>query len=142
LKAVILTGNLGTSISEEVRLEPKPMLEIGSKPIFWHAMKLYTAHGVNEFVICCGHKGYLIKECFTNSLLRDMQLLPTGLVSGLALISCGIIFGVNRWQQPLEAGIDAPAITVMLATLPVMLGRQFLLPFFGYDIAGKSGKAP
>ena len=70
MKAVILAGGLGTRISEESYLRPKPMIEIGGKPILWHIMKLYSAHGVNEFVICCGYKGYIIKEYFANYFLH------------------------------------------------------------------------
>lgn len=70
MKAVILAGGLGTRISEETYLRPKPMIEIGGKPILWHIMKLYSAHGVNEFVICCGYKGYVIKEYFANYFLH------------------------------------------------------------------------
>ena len=70
MKAVILAGGLGTRISEETHLKPKPMIEIGGTPILWHIMKLYSAHGVNDFVICCGYKGYLIKEYFANYFLH------------------------------------------------------------------------
>lgn len=70
MKAVILAGGLGTRISEETHLKPKPMIEIGGKPILWHIMKLYSAHGVHDFVICCGYKGYLIKEYFANYFLH------------------------------------------------------------------------
>jgi glucose-1-phosphate cytidylyltransferase len=70
LKAVILAGGLGTRISEETHLKPKPMVEIGGRPILWHIMKTYSAHGINDFVICCGYKGYLIKEYFANYLLH------------------------------------------------------------------------
>lgn len=70
MKAVILAGGLGTRISEETHLKPKPMLEIGGKPILWHIMKMYSAHGVNDFVICCGYKGYIIKEYFANYFLH------------------------------------------------------------------------
>ena len=79
MKAVILAGGLGTRISEETHLRPKPMIEIGGKPILWHIMKSYSAHGVNDFVICCGYKGYIIKEYFANYFLHmsdvtfDMQ---------------------------------------------------------------------
>ncbi len=66
MKVVILAGGLGTRISEETHLKPKPMIEIGGKPILWHIMKIYSAHGINEFVICLGYKGYLIKEYFAN----------------------------------------------------------------------------
>lgn len=70
MKAVILAGGLGTRISEETSIRPKPMIEIGGKPILWHIMKIYSAHGVNEFVICCGYKGYVIKEYFANYFLH------------------------------------------------------------------------
>ncbi len=70
MKAVILAGGLGTRISEETQLKPKPMIEIGGKPILWHIMKIYSSFGVNEFVICLGYKGYLIKEYFANYYLH------------------------------------------------------------------------
>jgi glucose-1-phosphate cytidylyltransferase len=70
MKAVILAGGLGTRISEETHLKPKPMIEIGGKPILWHILKLYSAHGVNDFVICCGYRGYVIKEYFANYFLH------------------------------------------------------------------------
>jgi glucose-1-phosphate cytidylyltransferase len=70
MKAVILAGGLGTRISEETVARPKPMIEIGGRPILWHIMKLYAAHGVNEFVICCGYRGYMIKEYFSNYFLH------------------------------------------------------------------------
>lgn len=70
MKAVILAGGLGTRISEESHLKPKPMIEIGGKPIIWHIMKLYSYHGINEFIICLGYKGYVIKEYFANYFLH------------------------------------------------------------------------
>jgi glucose-1-phosphate cytidylyltransferase len=70
MKVVILAGGLGTRISEETHLKPKPMIEIGGRPILWHIMKLYSAHGVNDFIICCGYKGYVIKEYFANYFLH------------------------------------------------------------------------
>ena len=70
MKAVVLAGGLGTRISEETHLRPKPMIEIGGKPILWHILKMYSAHGVNDFVICCGYKGYIIKEYFANYFLH------------------------------------------------------------------------
>jgi len=79
MKAVILAGGLGTRISEESNLKPKPMIEVGGKPILWHIMKTYSAYGINEFIICCGYKGYVIKEYFANYFLHmsdvtfDMQ---------------------------------------------------------------------
>jgi glucose-1-phosphate cytidylyltransferase len=70
MKAVILAGGLGTRISEETHLKPKPMVEIGGKPILWHVMKIYSAHGINDFIICAGYKGYVIKEYFANYFLH------------------------------------------------------------------------
>jgi glucose-1-phosphate cytidylyltransferase len=70
MKAVILAGGLGTRISEETHLKPKPMIEIGGRPILWHILKLYSAHGVNDFIICCGYRGYVIKEYFANYFLH------------------------------------------------------------------------
>jgi glucose-1-phosphate cytidylyltransferase len=70
MKAVILAGGLGTRLSEETQLLPKPMIEIGGKPIIWHIMKIYSHHGINEFIICCGYKGYVIKEYFANYFLH------------------------------------------------------------------------
>jgi glucose-1-phosphate cytidylyltransferase len=74
MKAVILAGGLGTRISEESINRPKPMIEIGGKPILWHIMKMYSSHGVNEFIICCGYKGYIIKEYFANYFLHTSDV--------------------------------------------------------------------
>ncbi|MGH8602931.1 MAG: glucose-1-phosphate cytidylyltransferase [Gammaproteobacteria bacterium] len=70
MKAVILAGGFGTRISEESSVRPKPMVEIGGRPILWHVMKIYSAHGINEFIVCCGYKGHVIKEFFTNYYLH------------------------------------------------------------------------
>jgi len=70
MKAVLLAGGLGTRISEETVVRPKPMVEIGGRPILWHIMKLYSHHGINDFVVCCGYKGYVIKEYFANYFLH------------------------------------------------------------------------
>ena len=70
MKAVILAGGFGTRLSEETDLKPKPMIEIGGKPLLWHIMKIYSHHGVNDFIICCGYKGYVIKEYFANYFLH------------------------------------------------------------------------
>jgi len=70
MKAVILAGGYGTRIAEETHLKPKPMVEIGGKPVLWHIMKIYSAYGINDFVICCGYKGYVIKEYFANYALH------------------------------------------------------------------------
>ena len=70
MKCVILAGGLGTRLSEETHLKPKPMVEIGGRPILWHIMKIYAAHGVNDFIVCCGYRGYVIKEYFANYSLH------------------------------------------------------------------------
>jgi len=74
MKTVILAGGLGSRFSEETNLKPKPMIEIGGKPILWHIMKLYSAHNLNDFIICLGHKGYMIKEYFTNYFLHNSDV--------------------------------------------------------------------
>jgi glucose-1-phosphate cytidylyltransferase len=90
MKAVILAGGLGTRLSEETSIKPKPMVEIGGQPILWHIMKIYSAHGINDFIICCGYKGYVIKEYFANYFLRmsdvtfDMRFNQMNVHSGNA----------------------------------------------------------
>lgn len=74
MKAVILAGGLGTRISEETHLKPKPMVEVGGKPILWHILKIYSQHGINDFIICCGYKGYVIKEYFANYFLHTSDV--------------------------------------------------------------------
>lgn len=90
MKVVILAGGLGTRLSEETSVRPKPMVEIGGQPILWHIMKIYSAHGIDDFIICCGYKGYVIKEYFANYFLRmsnvtfDMRENKMDVHSGLA----------------------------------------------------------
>lgn len=74
MKAVILAGGLGTRLSEETGTRPKPMVEIGGKPILWHIMKMYSSHSINDFIICCGYKGYMIKEYFANYFLHTSDV--------------------------------------------------------------------
>lgn len=74
MKVVILAGGLGTRLSEETVLKPKPMVEIGGKPILWHIMKIYSYYGINDFIICCGYKGYVIKEYFANYFLHQSDI--------------------------------------------------------------------
>ena len=74
MKAVIFAGGLGTRIAEESALRPKPMIEIGGRPVLWHLMKIYAAHDISDFVICCGYKGYLIKEYFANYFLHQSDV--------------------------------------------------------------------
>ncbi|MEO1148097.1 MAG: glucose-1-phosphate cytidylyltransferase [Cyanobacteria bacterium J06638_22] len=90
MKAVILAGGLGTRLSEETSIRPKPMVEIGGQPILWHIMKIYASHGINDFIVCCGYKGHVIKEFFANYFLRmsdvtiDMRFNQTNIHSGKA----------------------------------------------------------
>jgi len=90
MKAVILAGGLGTRLSEETSIRPKPMVEVGGKPILWHIMKTYSSHGINDFIICCGYKGYVIKEYFANYFLHmsdvtfDMRFNQMNVHSGYA----------------------------------------------------------
>src|SRR5438270_5279858 len=74
MKVVILAGGAGTRITEESSVKPKPMIEIGHRPILWHIMKIYTAHGLTDFVICCGYKGHIIKEYFANYFLSSADV--------------------------------------------------------------------
>jgi glucose-1-phosphate cytidylyltransferase len=74
MKAVILAGGLGTRLSEETTVKPKPMVEIGGKPVLWHILKTYSTHGINDFVICCGYRGYVIKEFFANYFLHTSDV--------------------------------------------------------------------
>ena len=100
MKVVILAGGFGTRISEETHLKPKPMIEIGGKPILWHLMKIYSYYGLNEFIICCGYKGYLIKEYFANYFLHmndvtinlsknEILFHEVVIVSNRKLVRCG-----------------------------------------------------
>jgi len=74
MKAVILAGGLGTRLSEETSVKPKPMVEVGGMPILWHIMKIYSQHGINDFIICCGYKGHIIKEFFANYLMKTSSI--------------------------------------------------------------------
>ena len=74
MKAVILAGGLGTRISEETTVRPKPMIDIGGKPVLWHILKLYSQHGINDFIICLGYKGYMVKEYFANYFLHTSDV--------------------------------------------------------------------
>lgn len=74
MKAVLLAGGLGTRIAEETSVRPKPMVEIGGRPILWHIMKIYAAHGIDDFIVCCGYKGYMIKEYFASYYLRSSDV--------------------------------------------------------------------
>ncbi|UFP96561.1 glucose-1-phosphate cytidylyltransferase [Gloeobacter morelensis] len=74
MKAVLLAGGLGTRLSEETQIKPKPMVEVGNRPMLWHIMKIYSAHGINDFIICCGYRGHVIKEYFANYFLYESDV--------------------------------------------------------------------
>jgi glucose-1-phosphate cytidylyltransferase len=104
MKAVILAGGLGTRISEETHLKPKPMIEIGGKPILWHIMKIYSAFGINEFVICLGYKGYIVKEYFAN-YYRHMSDITFDLSNNSEIIHNN---NAEKWKVTLvDTGDDA-----------------------------------
>ena len=100
MKAVILAGGYGTRISEETHLKPKPMVEIGGKPILWHIMKIYSAHGINDFVICRGYKGYVIKEYFANYFLHMSDVTFDMARTRWKSISEHAEPGGSRWSTP------------------------------------------
>ena len=104
MKAVILAGGRGTRISEESHLRPKPMVEIGDKPILWHIMKIYAAHGITDFVICLGYRGYVIKEYFANYRLHASQAVTFDYATGVVEYEQG---GGEPWRVTLvETGLD------------------------------------
>jgi glucose-1-phosphate cytidylyltransferase len=92
VKAVLLAGGLGTRLSEETSLKPKPMVEIGGRPILWHIMKIYLAHGIRDFVVCCGYKGYVIKEYFANYRLHMSDVT-------VDMRQDQIVFGMNKAED-------------------------------------------
>ncbi len=88
MKCVILAGGLGTRLSEETHLKPKPMVEIGGKPIIWHIMKIYSFYGIKDFIICCGYKGYVIKEYFSNYFIHNSDItVKVGIKNELKLLN-------------------------------------------------------
>ena len=103
MKAVILAGGLGTRLSEETSIRPKPMVEIGGKPILWHIMKVYSAHGINDFIICCGYKGYVIKEYFANYFLHmsDVLAVLNSLLTNGLIIGHAVAFSKSLVNQTL-----------------------------------------
>ena len=101
MKAVILAGGLGTRISEETDVRPKPMVEIGGRPILWHIMKIYAAHGINDFVVCLGYKGYVIKEYFANYCLHTSDVtFDLAANADRGATSAEPSRGGSRWSTP------------------------------------------
>ena len=156
MKTVILAGGLGTRISEETKLKPKPMIEIGGKPILWHIMKIFSYFGFNEFVICCGYKGEIIKNYFKNSTEPwSIELVDTGLET----MTGGRIKKVEKFLDNqsffLTYGDDLKAVDISkllkfhneqkkLVTLTAVQppGRFGILDIKGNDVTGLSEKPP
>ena len=122
MKAVILAGGLGTRLAEETETRPKPMVEIGGKPIIWHIMKIYSAHGINDFVICLGYKGYVIKEYFANYFLHMSN----------------ITFDLeNNRTEVHQVDVEPWRVTLVDTGEATMIGGRIkrILPFIGTDDA-------
>jgi glucose-1-phosphate cytidylyltransferase len=120
MKAVILAGGLGTRLSEETVVRPKPMVEIGGKPILWHIMKMYSAHGVDEFIVCLGYKGYVIKEFFANYYLH----------------TCDVTFDVREGSMEVHHSTAEPwRVTLVETGEATMTGGRLkrVLPYIGDD---------
>src|SRR5664279_161513 len=100
MKAVILAGGLGTRLSEETGVRPKPMVEIGGRPVLWHILKIYSHYGINDFVICCGYKGYLIKEYFANYFLHMSDVTFDMSETGCKFIKAWLNLGMSLWLTP------------------------------------------
>jgi glucose-1-phosphate cytidylyltransferase len=118
VKAVILAGGAGTRISEETAVRPKPMIEIGSKPVLWHIMKIYSAHGVNEFIVCLGYRGYMIKEYFANYFLH----------------TCDVTFDIGRNEMEVHHSTTEPwRVTLVDTGEQTQTGGrlQRVLPYVG-----------
>ncbi|HLY57465.1 MAG TPA: sugar phosphate nucleotidyltransferase, partial [Stellaceae bacterium] len=122
MKAVILAGGLGTRLLEETTVRPKPMVEIGGRPILWHIMKIYATHGINEFIICLGYKGYVIKEYFRNYFLH----------------SCDVTFHLDRNEMVLHRAAAEPwSVTLVETGEETQIGGRIkrILPYLGDDDA-------
>ena len=109
MRAVILAGGFGSRLSEETQIKPKPMVEIGGQPILWHIMKIYTAHGIREFVICCGYKGFMIKQYFANYFLHHAD--------------CRFDLGNNR-VEVLRNGVEPWSVTLIDTGETTMTGGR------------------
>jgi glucose-1-phosphate cytidylyltransferase len=120
MKAVILAGGLGSRLSEETTLRPKPMVEIGGRPILWHIMKIYSTYGINDFIICLGYKGYVIKEYFANYSLNSSDLMID--------LSQGRIEYLNNGSEPWRVTLVDTGLTTMTG------GRlKRVLPYVEHD---------
>lgn len=132
MKAVILAGGLGTRISEETSLRPKPMVEIGGKPILWHIMKIYSHYGINDFVICCGYKGYVIKEYFANYFLH-MSDVTFDMVNNQMEVH-------ERYAEPwkvtlVDTGVDTMTGGRLKRVAPYLQGEQAFCFTYGDGVS-------
>jgi len=126
MKVVILAGGLGTRLSEETAVRPKPMVEIGEKPILWHIMKIYSAHGFNDFIVCCGYKGYVIKEYFANYVLHGSDV-TFDLKTGAAEIHHR---DVEPWTVTLvETGDNTQTGGRVARVAPYLDGEEFMMTY-------------
>lgn len=133
MKAVILAGGRGTRISEESHLRPKPMVEIGDKPILWHIMKIYAAHGITDFIVCLGYRGYVIKEYFANYLLHSSPAVTLDYRTGEVLYEQG---GAEPWRVTLvETGLDTQTGGRLKRIRPWVEGEEAFCMTYGDGLA-------
>lgn len=126
MKVVILAGGLGTRISEETSIKPKPMVEIGGKPIIWHIMKIYSFYGFNDFIICCGYKGYIIKEFFSNYLIHNSDFTVNTLNNKYSIHN----ESSEDWNVTLlDTGEDTMTGGRVLRTKPFIGDERFMLTY-------------
>ena len=137
MKAVLLAGGLGTRISEESHLKPKPMIEVGGRPILWHIMKLYSHYGFDDFIVCLGYKGYVVKEYFANYVLHNADLTVDLITQRCAAHTCSLFPRTTRREslgeasgalpspaRPAGGGTHLPPEQVLVPLVP-----PFSLPF-------------
>ncbi len=126
MKAVILAGGLGTRISEETELKPKPMIEVGHKPLLWHVMKIYSAQGIDEFVVCLGYRGYVIKEYFANYYLHMGDVTFDLRDNSMEVHHSG----AEPWRVTLiDTGDDTQTGGRLKRVLPYVEGEEFLFTY-------------
>src|SRR5260370_11760033 len=126
MKAVILAGGFGSRLSEETQVKPKPMIEIGGKPILWHIMKLYSFHGINDFIICCGYKSHVIKEYFANYALHMSDVTFEMQERKMSFLTNG----VEPWKVTLVDTGESPMTGRRLKRFrPHLPNMPFFLPY-------------
>src|SRR5579872_4043479 len=132
MKAVILAGGLGTRITEETQTKPKPMVEIGGKPILWHIMKVYSAHGIHDFIICLGYKGYIIKEFFANYFLH-MSDVTFDMRDNSHKVHCA---KAEPWRVTLvDTGVDTMIGGRIKRVLPYVENDEYFCLTYGDGVA-------